>query len=91
MKLFLLDPGSFDAEHKHFAVVCKEITGDRWCPYPSHLFMTVVNRIDREIGKALIKERRTFTLPTFLEGDPQQEKLQKLFDEHVRGWGDITR
>jgi hypothetical protein len=57
---------------------CKRLTGDPWCPYPSHLFMIVMAKVDDETAIRLIKQRRTMMFPQFIGGEPMQMELDEL-------------
>ena len=54
----------------------KELTNDKWCPYPSDMFMTAIMKMNDDIAIKLINERRKIMFPVFLQGDPQMEDIK---------------
>ena len=69
-----MDSKNFDLFHQR----CEKLTGDRWCPYPSDLFIFTVNSVTDEKAKSLIEKRRTFLLPQFLAGEPMLKELNEI-------------
>ena len=63
----------------------KDLTGSEWVPYPSELFIEVILKIDNLKAIELIEERRKYTFPFFLDGDPQWGKLLQLKRELEHG------
>lgn len=72
--LIEVNPEDLDKAHQ----LAKRLTGDPWIPYSSGLFVHVLLRVEDEISRSLIKERRTFSFPQFLGGDPQETKLRTI-------------
>jgi len=53
----------------------ERLTGERWAPYPSPLFMQAVLVLPDAEALEFIRERRTYFFPQFLRGDPQEDRL----------------
>jgi hypothetical protein len=65
--------------HEAYLDRVEALTGKRWCPYPSELFMrTILWVVDDATAIRLIEKRRTFLFPEFLRSDPMQEELEEL-------------
>ena len=58
-----------------------KLTGENWCPYPSDLFIETITKVNDKIALKLILERRQYSFPMFLGGDPQGIECQKLLDK----------
>ena len=58
-----------------------ELTGDRWCPYPSEGFMKAILHADKDSAVEMIKYRRTLSFPVFLAGEPQIKEINKVLEE----------
>ena len=65
-------------QQKLFMDRVEKLTNERWCPYPSGLFVEVVLKVDDVTAKELIEERRKYLFPHFLGGDPQHKRLIEL-------------
>ncbi len=67
--------------YDEFHALVKKLTGSSWCPYPSESFMRAIMVAPEGEAVGLIFERRKFTFPSFLGGDPQQEKINKILNK----------
>lgn len=63
----------YDLERFH--KLCKELTGDAWCPYPSLLMIYVCFLVDNKTAKSLIEQRRKYLFIEFLIGEPMEKEL----------------
>ena len=57
----------------------KELTGKKWCPYPTNEFIEICSKVDDKLFIKLIKKRRKINAIDFLtKKDPMNSLFIKI-------------
>jgi len=70
---------TFDEKHEIVYDRIETLTGERWCPYPSERFLDICMKVDDETLVRLVKTRRQYMFPQFIDNEPMEEVL-RLFE-----------